>query len=398
VQAELDCFHDCTRLRIEFSNDREPHFHEVRGGVDRNLLREMAATAQMLWSDYYVRHYLEEITIPCQRALYGLLAEPRGVEFGMELRAALDSFEHHVLECRGIPTHRDRRRPVYQEVGRMDLAPTGAITQDATYAVRQEMSAWAEEFLEYGFRLRAHTLGGVDVTALQRSMKMLTQAPMVREVERVAPAVHEYGEAFGHRYMRDMMVYGQAFGRVEAGGINWVDPRDVHENPEQRTEREARVAEARQRQQEAETRAEALLRENLSPQQLEQFNRNRKFQVVGSSSGATYELNFVRSMGIYKIENGKRVEQLCFYPRDAGTLGDTVLAQKIMLETDEPAARKIANIWDQRGLPFEPWYRQPPLVTMVCERDYGDSINPWWTPYVWTAAALFTLFATFHPR
>jgi hypothetical protein len=95
----------------------------------------------------------------------------------------------------------------------------------------------------------------------------------------------------------------------------------------------------------------ALLKEWLSPAQLEQFERDGTFDVVGQATGKCYRITGGRTYNVHRIEAGDVVEKLCFMPAGAAqSPGDVMLAQKIALETDEVGARAVANIVPQLGL------------------------------------------------
>ena len=97
---------------------------------------------------------------------------------------------------------------------------------------------------------------------------------------------------------------------------------------------------------EANTRSIELLKAWLSPDQLERFNQDGKFSVIGSKTKNKYWITDGRaSSNVVRIDpkTNRSVERLCFVPESATALGDVMLAQKIMLETDEPQALKIAN-------------------------------------------------------
>jgi hypothetical protein len=102
------------------------------------------------------------------------------------------------------------------------------------------------------------------------------------------------------------------------------------------------------RRRKAEQRAYALLKRWLSPEQLVQLERQGYFEVRGSHSGTCYHIHRERNMNIEELDaGGSRVAVWCFGPAGCLPLGDNLLAQKIALETDEPAALAVAN----RGWP-----------------------------------------------
>ena len=99
-----------------------------------------------------------------------------------------------------------------------------------------------------------------------------------------------------------------------------------------------------------EQKALALLKEWLSPAQLAQYERDGHFEVVGSHSGKRYRIRPARHMNIDEInEQGERVAAVwCFGPHGYLPVGDSMLAQKIALETDEKAALQVANSLSQQ--------------------------------------------------
>jgi hypothetical protein len=100
--------------------------------------------------------------------------------------------------------------------------------------------------------------------------------------------------------------------------------------------------------QQAVERAESLLKSRLTPQQLAQYERGRSFEVTGSAGGR-YRINHG---DVYNITRLDVDEIICTVPEGHLCIGDTLLAQKIALETDEPGTLKIANHgWT--GLPRE---------------------------------------------
>ena len=92
----------------------------------------------------------------------------------------------------------------------------------------------------------------------------------------------------------------------------------------------------------AKERAEKLLRSCLSPQQQDELERLHHFHLIVGNK--RYRINRGRSRNIQLIdETGKVVKHLCAHPREYVPDADTMLAQKLMLETDEESFLKIAN-------------------------------------------------------
>ena len=107
----------------------------------------------------------------------------------------------------------------------------------------------------------------------------------------------------------------------------------------------------------AERKSIELLKEWLSPAQCYQFEKNGTFFVTGSNGGKFR----IRGTTIaYNIDalgsDGKPVERWCFQPRDIRATGDVMLAQKIVLETDEKRAEAVSNK-TKIGVDGEPIYQ-----------------------------------------
>jgi hypothetical protein len=93
----------------------------------------------------------------------------------------------------------------------------------------------------------------------------------------------------------------------------------------------------------AEQHASTLLMEWLSPEQCLQYKRLGYFEVRGSHSGMRYRIRCARQTNVEQLdERGHHAATLCFLPEKYVPVGDVMLAQKIMLENDEPAALRVA--------------------------------------------------------
>ncbi len=92
-----------------------------------------------------------------------------------------------------------------------------------------------------------------------------------------------------------------------------------------------------------EQKAVTLLKGWLSPAQLAQYEVSGHFEVTGSHSGTRYRIRHGRQMNVDELdERGVRVAVLCVLPERPLPAGDVMLAQKIALETDEPATLQVA--------------------------------------------------------
>ncbi len=118
---------------------------------------------------------------------------------------------------------------------------------------------------------------------------------------------------------------------------------------ESEREFERKAAEERERRKAAETRAEELLLANLTPEQRDEYKRMKRFS-VHLPNGKVYRIRKGFAGNVELVEPGmtgrslKRVESFCIHPAERIPDQDTMLAQKLLLEADEPEFRRIANI------------------------------------------------------
>jgi hypothetical protein len=95
---------------------------------------------------------------------------------------------------------------------------------------------------------------------------------------------------------------------------------------------------------EAEQKAHALLCAWLSPEQAQQYNSQKHFEVTGSDTGTRYRIRPGRMVNIDQLDaDGKKVCMWCVVPEGNLAASDCMLAQKIALETFETKALAIAN-------------------------------------------------------
>ena len=94
----------------------------------------------------------------------------------------------------------------------------------------------------------------------------------------------------------------------------------------------------------ARERAIQLLKQNLSPDQLKQFERSGHFEVIGGDTARRYRIRRGHQMNVELLDkNGRRFCCLCFMPEGTLATADVMLAQKIALELFEVEALKVAN-------------------------------------------------------
>lgn len=127
------------------------------------------------------------------------------------------------------------------------------------------------------------------------------------------------------------------------------------ETPEQVVQRQAREAEyqAKQIRIEAERakareRAEKLLRESLSPEQLEELSLKGHFHletIAASGERRRYRINRGRSRNVQQVDrsSGLVLKTLCAHPIELVPDADTMLAQKLFLEASEEEFLRVAN-------------------------------------------------------
>jgi hypothetical protein len=94
----------------------------------------------------------------------------------------------------------------------------------------------------------------------------------------------------------------------------------------------------------SEERSQDLLRQWLSPDQVDQYDTYWRFDVVGSDTGTRYRIRRGTVMNIEELtRDGYVARRWCFAPEGSLAICDVMLAQKIALETFELDALAIAN-------------------------------------------------------
>lgn len=96
-------------------------------------------------------------------------------------------------------------------------------------------------------------------------------------------------------------------------------------------------------------RAKRLIKQHLTDAQLEMLAAKQYFELE-SSSGKRYRIYRGHSMNVYRLDDeGREIERLCAYSKTPNMPDDDhILIQKLHLETDEEAFRKVANKADLR--------------------------------------------------
>jgi hypothetical protein len=118
---------------------------------------------------------------------------------------------------------------------------------------------------------------------------------------------------------------------------NWPEP----ETEEQRTERERAWAESEAKRMAVAARAEELLLSVLTDKQKESYKKEKLFDV--EIADKVYRLRDRQRAQLLK--NGKPIVEYCIHPSYEHGLPaeDVLIAQKLLLETDETAFLRIAN-------------------------------------------------------
>lgn len=125
------------------------------------------------------------------------------------------------------------------------------------------------------------------------------------------------------------------------GGSAVIEVMQPPETPEQRAVRERMAAEWRAKEDKALKRAEELLFMHLSDGQREQYLAKGYFDAP--IKGRLYRINKGRAGNVELIEAGAPKYRYCIHPRDYTPAPDAMLAQLLMLETDEDRFLKTAN-------------------------------------------------------
>jgi hypothetical protein len=128
-------------------------------------------------------------------------------------------------------------------------------------------------------------------------------------------------------------------------GNNWERWRDrvlrPTLNPKEQAEQKA-----------ADQRAELLLRSTLSKKQLKELDRRDYFHVT--VGGRRFRITRGRSHNIKEVDpRGRILRSLCAHPIELVPTADTMLSQKLLLESKPEEFFKIANVQRHRG-PLRP--------------------------------------------
>lgn len=133
-----------------------------------------------------------------------------------------------------------------------------------------------------------------------------------------------------------------------AGQVGQVTPQVAAAAVASREQYRQELIEAEAERAAAQERAQRLLRESLSPKQLEEYSMHGHFFIdVLSKSGQRrrYKINKGRARNVQEVDqSGRVIKHFCAHPSMMCPDEDTMLAQKLMLEAEEEAFLRIANV------------------------------------------------------
>lgn len=109
-----------------------------------------------------------------------------------------------------------------------------------------------------------------------------------------------------------------------------------------KTQYAAQYAELKEEKANAQLRAEALLISALTVEQKEEYAKDKSFTLW--AAGKRYRIKKGRSFNVEELNSdGLKIATLCAHPRDNVPDHDTMLAQKLMLETAPEEFLRLAN-------------------------------------------------------
>lgn len=231
---------------------------------------------------------------------------------------------YQIIEDRAVEDQTRRYREAYEEARRADAPETAAL-----YEGLMRVERHARRYHQYG-RSPVEALS-IDALNFDEMLidahRAITAAPP-RTRQMTATEVRARERAMSDRMTRierDMML--QMLHGAEALGYALAsNGRSLGITPE------------------AEAKGMILLKENLTPKQLKQYDEHKYFDVKGGQTGTTYRIHHGRQMNIHALNMfGNKKFGLCFLPQGNLCHGDTMLAQKLTLELQEDEALRIGN-------------------------------------------------------
>lgn len=157
-------------------------------------------------------------------------------------------------------------------------------------------------------------------------------------------AVWEFWNTTASTTTAQFVVSDQALRQMQAMGRSPETAEErqlrVEREERQRLEHLARIEAETRRSQEAQRRAEALLHDNLSDEQLAQVKAVSRFRVRGNKGGV-YDVCV--GSGARLIQGDRTTHSICIHARERIPAEDNALALKLLIETDEDEFRRIGN-------------------------------------------------------
>jgi len=102
-------------------------------------------------------------------------------------------------------------------------------------------------------------------------------------------------------------------------------------------------------------RSRRLLKANLSPAQLKQYEAFRYFDVIGGETGHRYRIYRSDALNVDEHDEADvRISRWCFFPAGNLPRADVLLAQKLALELFELDVRTVANRYPGHS-PYHRW-------------------------------------------
>lgn len=116
------------------------------------------------------------------------------------------------------------------------------------------------------------------------------------------------------------------------------------ETEEARAARVASQAQQRAERRKAEARAKKLLLTCLTPEQRNDWEKEQAFRVISADGERIYQIKRGRCRNVQLLNpEGQVIRHYCAHPIEDVPDDDTVLAQKLMLETCEQEFLRLAN-------------------------------------------------------
>lgn len=128
---------------------------------------------------------------------------------------------------------------------------------------------------------------------------------------------------------------------INYSGLNLHSMHSMPPTPEEIAKSKLEAAARQAKLEAAASRADLLLHSLLDDHQRVQITRDKFFEL--QVNGKTYRINRGRQGNVMLVEGGKPVAKYCAHPDIWTPDGDAMIAQMMMLKTDEASFLKTAN-------------------------------------------------------